>query len=112
MGDVTKSVPASSVKVGDVLAMNNDTTAKVSKIGSVERKGAYAPFTYSGDIVVSGVVASNYVAMMPEEETGLPVSMQWIAHTFKAPHRFVCSAIDFSIVKMKPTPRRDILLGS
>merc|ERR1711884_430410 len=45
----------------------------------------------------SGVVASNYVAMMPEEETGLPVSMQWIAHTFKAPHRFVCSAIDFSI---------------
>merc|ERR1711937_1070061 len=45
----TKSVPAASIKIGDILATNEDTTAKVSKIGSVQRKGAYAPFTTSGD---------------------------------------------------------------
>merc|ERR1711933_566159 len=93
----TKSVPAASIKIGDILATKEDTTAKVSKIGSVQRKGAYAPFTTSGDIVVSGIAASNYISVMPEEELGLPVSMQWIAHTFNAPHRFVCTAIDFSI---------------
>merc|ERR1711982_306825 len=41
--------------------------------------------------------SSNYISVMPEEELGLPVSMQWIAHTFNVPHRFVCTAIDFSI---------------
>jgi len=93
----TKSIPAASIKVGDTLATNKDTTAKVSKIGTVQRKGAYAPFTMSGDIVVSGIASSNYISIMPEEELSLPVSMQWIAHTFNAPHRFVCTAIDFGI---------------
>merc|ERR1712176_1405170 len=55
------------------------------------RKGAYAPFTLSGDILVSGVVASNYVSIIPDEEIGLPVTMQFIAHMFTAPHRIVCS---------------------
>merc|ERR1719373_1113145 len=93
----TKSVPASSIKVGDMLVTNNDIGSEVSKIGKVQRKGTYAPFTTSGDIVVSGIAASNYVSIMKEEEIGLPISMQWIAHTFNAPHRFVCTAIDFSI---------------
>jgi len=93
---VAKSVPASSIKVGDMLATENDTSSKVSKIKTVHRKGAYAPFTTSGDIVVSGVVASNYIAMIPEKEMPFGVTMQWIAHTFNAPHRFVCS-INFSI---------------
>jgi len=94
-GAATKSVPASAIKVGDMIA-TKDGASEVSKIENVKRNGAYAPFTTTGDIVVSGVVASNYISMLPEEETGLPVTMQWIAHTFNAPHRMICS-INFSI---------------
>eukprot|EP00548_Thalassiothrix_antarctica_P008281 CAMPEP_0194130816 /NCGR_PEP_ID=MMETSP0152-20130528/1757_1 /TAXON_ID=1049557 /ORGANISM="Thalassiothrix antarctica, Strain L6-D1" /LENGTH=442 /DNA_ID=CAMNT_0038825433 /DNA_START=33 /DNA_END=1361 /DNA_ORIENTATION=- len=96
-GTTTKSVPASSIKIGDSLATENGSS-KVSKIDTVKRNGAYAPFTTSGDIIVSGIVASNYISMIPQEEFGLPVTMQWIAHTFKAPHRLVC-AISFNICK-------------
>jgi len=94
-GFATKSVPASSIKIGDALATENGIS-KVSKIKIVQSNGAYAPFTSSGDIVVSGVVASNYISMIPEKEIGVPVTMQWIAHTFNAPHRFVCQ-INFNI---------------
>jgi len=91
----TKAIPASSVKTGDVLVTSENETT-VSKIKTVVRNGAYAPFTDSGDIVVSDVLSSNYISMMPEEDVFMGVDMQWIAHTFKAPHRFVCS-LNFAI---------------
>jgi len=94
-GGVTKSVPASTISVGDNLASETGPR-KVLSIKDVKRDGAYAPFTTSGDIVVSGIVASNYISLIPEQYIGLPVTMQWIAHSFKAPHRAVCS-INFSI---------------
>jgi len=90
--DETKSVPASNVKVGDTLATLTGGSSKVVFIKHVQRNGAYAPFTTSGDIVVSGVVASNYVSLLDQ----MPKMMQWIAHTFKAPHRVLCS-INFTI---------------
>merc|ERR1711982_247121 len=71
-------------------------------------KSVPAPFTISGDIVVSGIAASNYISIMPEEEIGLPVSMQWIAHTFNAPHLFVCTAIDFSICENETYTREGL----
>jgi len=96
-GATTKSVPASTIKVGDMILTENGNTAKVRNIKNVQRKGAYAPFTTSGDIVVNGLLASNYVSLM-EETTVIPVTMQWIAHTFKAPHRMLCS-LNFAICK-------------
>jgi len=98
-GTVTESVPASTIKIGDmILTENSNTVAKVRNIKNVQRRGAYAPFTTSGDIIVNGLLASNYVSLMDEETTtGIPiVSMQWIAHTFKAPHRMLCS-LNFAI---------------
>merc|ERR1712157_377672 len=95
-GESTKAIPASSVKTGDVLVTSDENETTVSKIKTVVRNGAYAPFTDSGDIVVSDVLSSNYISMMPEEDVFMGVDMQWIAHTFKAPHRFVCS-LNFAI---------------
>jgi len=107
--DTTSSIstatttPAAMLKVGDKLvitaAADDDattTTATIYKINkNVSRKGAYAPFTYSGDIVVSGVAASNYVSMgIQKVPFGL---IHWIAHTFKSPHRLVCSHLNFAI---------------
>jgi hypothetical protein len=37
--------------------------ATVTKITTVKRQGAYAPFTESGTVVVNGVVASSYISL-------------------------------------------------
>ena len=92
-GSFSKSVPASAVKVVDKLVVaNGDGITEVRKIKRVTRRGAFAPFTKTGTIVVSGIVASNYISLMDET----PVSMQWMAHAFNAPHRMVC-ALSFEI---------------
>jgi len=83
-----KAVAAGLVKVGDMVVSADGMGMIVEAINEVKRRGAFAPFTETGNVVVSGVVASNYVSLM---ETRLPVSMQWIAHTFNAPHRMICS---------------------
>jgi len=100
----TIAVPASQVKVGDYLvgSSNNNQPIKVDEIRTVQRRGAYAPFTMTGDIVVSGVVASNYVSLTNGKETTttsmIQSHMQWIAHAVNAPHRLVC-ALSFSTCK-------------
>jgi len=94
-----RSVPASSIMLGDMLISPNGYTSEVSDIKYVLSRGAYAPFTLSGDIVVSNIVSSNYVALISEEDTVLPISMHWIAHAFKAPHRLACSFVSFDICK-------------
>jgi len=89
------AVPASEVKVGDYLVGSKNNQLKVDEIRTVQRRGAYAPFTTTGDIVVSGVVASNYVSLTNGKETTttsmIENHMQWIAHTVNAPHRLVCA---------------------
>lgn len=85
-------IPAGRVKVGDsILASKNnffDTT--VIAIDSVVREGAFAPFTFSGSIVVNGVVTSNYIALDEESFFG---SNHWVAHLFQSPHRLVCKTL-------------------
>lgn len=89
-------IAASEVTIGDQLRLGNGERAVVHKISTVDRIGAYAPFTLSGSIVVSNVVASCYVSF-PEVSKAFQVattrnivSMHWLAHAFQAPHRFVC----------------------
>lgn len=51
--------PASEVRIGDMLGEH-----EITEINQVLRKGAYAPMTQSGDIVVSGALASCYTAFL------------------------------------------------
>merc|ERR1712151_1413174 len=80
-----KAVPALSVVVGDVL-MGGHT---ITKIEMVKSQGAFAPFTYSGTIVVDNVVASNYISLTGTSSV-LGVEMQFVAHTSTAARRLFC----------------------
>jgi hypothetical protein len=93
------AVPASSVSVGDKLDVDvglGKESAYVRKIKTITRRGAFAPFTTSGTVVVSGVIVSNYVTLQ-ENATALVIgnyktslTMHWLAHLFQAPHRLAC----------------------
>jgi len=85
-------IPASSVKIGDTIPSTTEGAAVVKSITSIWRKGAYAPFTRSGTIIVNNLLASNYIAF--EDSSTLTiggistgVSYQWIAHAFQSVHR-------------------------
>jgi len=98
----TKLVRAGHIKVGDALfavgngATDDDVAAvRVASIRRIKRRGAFAPFTVSGDIVVNGVVASNYIALpLSDDELLLSASLdqqhslQHLAHT---PYRAFCT---------------------
>lgn len=87
-----KVIPASMVRVGDILSHGQQVTA----IRRVHRVGVYAPFTMSGTIQVNGVVASTYVSLQEDSDvvqvggfsTGL--SWHWVAHLSQSPYRIVC----------------------
>jgi len=85
-------VPASNVKQGDMLQLASGDLVAVKNIKTVTRKGAYAPFTNSGKIIVNNIVASNYISYQGSEylmvgDMETPLSYQWIAHTFNSAHR-------------------------
>jgi hypothetical protein len=83
--DNNKAVPAASVRVGDMLLGGN----VVTKINHVMSKGAFAPFTNSGTIVVDKIVASNYVSLTGHT-TFLGLDMHLVAHMAVAPRRLLC----------------------
>ena len=89
------SVPASSLMPGDSIMLGSGETVVVDKIQSSSTTGVYAPFTRSGTIVVNGVLTSTYVAFQesPYLKIGnveTPITWQWLAHSFEAPHRIYC----------------------
>jgi len=96
-----KLVPASQVKVGDALQESTTTAATAAAVPTqvvvslrkVTRRGAYAPFTKSGNLVVNGVVASSYVAFPSAFESYLSHSQQnWMQHAALQPIRAFCAA--------------------
>jgi hypothetical protein len=84
-----KAVRASAVRVGD--RMDNDYL--VSRIMMVRRHGVYAPVTYSGDIVVSGVLVSSYVSLLDHISPGV---QNRVAHWVTGVHRLICK-LSFSM---------------
>jgi len=93
-----RCVPASSIKIGDKVEMSSGSYDVVNAIERVVRKGAFAPFTPSGTIIVNGVGASSFIALQESEtllvgefDTGL--KFQYLAHSFETPHRLWCSYI-------------------
>uniref|UniRef100_A0A7S1GPT7 Hedgehog protein Hint domain-containing protein n=1 Tax=Cyclophora tenuis TaxID=216820 RepID=A0A7S1GPT7_CYCTE len=93
-----KFVPANAVLVGDQLQSIDGTPTTVTRIRRVERVGAYAPFTESGIVGVSGIVASSYCNIQGSTTSsdafmfgGITartfVSYQFMAHLSQTPHR-------------------------
>ena len=87
-GKGRQAVPAGSLQVGDLLLLERGSFVSITNIQTVRRRGAYAPFTESGKLVVNGVMASSYISL----DHGLSkskamISDQWLAHVFQAPHR-------------------------
>ena len=89
-----EAVPAIGIHVGDEIQMADGTVATIESVRAVLAKGAYAPFTYSGDLVVDGIVASSYVAFHSTTGTtslwGIDVTFHWMAHTFQSFRRLTC----------------------
>jgi hypothetical protein len=88
------AVPAASLKEGNTLLLPDGQLTTIQRIQKVKRYGAYAPFTFSGSVVVNGIVASSFVALQEKSEylrlsesVSTPLTLQWLAHVFEAPHR-------------------------
>ena len=88
-------VPAGDVKVGDVLVSAPGLAHQVvTSIRSVSRRGAYAPFTVTGDVVVNGVVASNYIALPEVFQAHVSYKQQhWMQHAALQPIRAFCGVL-------------------
>jgi len=89
------AIPALAVRVGDDLA-----GAKVRAITRVYRRGAFAPFTPSGKLMVDGILVSSYISFQtgPYLVMGsvtTPITHQWLAHAFIFPHRLHCYYLEF-----------------
>jgi hypothetical protein len=88
-----KAVRASDVRVNDRMYDGYN----VSRITMVRRHGVYAPVTYSGDIVVSGVLVSSYVSLVDHISPGLQNS---VAHLVTGVHRLICN-LSFSMCEQE-----------
>ena len=87
-------VPARQVKVGDFLMSHDGSPRLVESIRTVQRRGVYSPLTTKGDIVVDGIVASNYVfpSWLPDNVSGQ--ILHWLQHGEWTPYRVYCSVVD------------------
>lgn len=74
---------AGDVKVGDWLGK----LQKVTRIQKVTSQGLFAPLTERGEILVSGVHVSSYVAVLSIE----PTIQVWAYHILLYPMRLLCS---------------------
>jgi len=83
-------VSASSVKVGDILVAQDSKPTQVIAIKKIRRRGAYSPLTATGSIVVSGLLASNYVtrSWLHDQVPGL--LLHWLQHGAASPHHLFC----------------------
>ena len=87
------SVRADNIKVGDTL----EGGAVVTKIGTVQRSGLYAPLTASGKVLVNGISASSYISLQKgadrvELKGGLKMMSQHdFVHVMVSPFRIMCN---------------------
>mmetsp|Transcript_21729 Transcript_21729/g.32090 ORF Transcript_21729/g.32090 Transcript_21729/m.32090 type:complete len:277 (+) Transcript_21729:109-939(+) len=91
-----RSIPASLIKIGDAVETSIGTYASVESISTVVRRGAFAPFTASGTIIVNGIKSSTFVSLQKSETlviggTNSGLTFQFLAHSFEMPHRMWCS---------------------
>ena len=90
-------IPARHVKVGDLLhTQDGHPPAQVTAVRKVARRGAYAPFTMSGSLLVNGIAVSNYIALPPTLSQGGNITLLSYAqqhrlqHAAYLPYRVYC----------------------
>jgi Hint module len=99
--EMGSAVRADSLQVGDVLRGHTDIIMHtITKIGTVQRTGLYAPLTESGTLVVDRIVVSNYVSLQTSQDTvqlqngwntGIP--QHDYVHMGLAPLRLLCLGV-------------------
>jgi len=90
-------VPAGQVTIGDLLITSESAApAQVQSVRMIQSQGIYAPFTSTGDIVVNGIVTSNYIALPPcFQRHFLSYNQQhWVQHVTYTPYRLYCLAVE------------------
>lgn len=84
-------IPARSIRTGDLLPSEQGELTEVVSIRTVTRHGIYAPFTVTGDLVVNGIAASNYVVLPPAFQPNLSFERQHsLQHAAYMPYRLFC----------------------
>jgi len=94
--DAVGLLPAGKIKVGDYLVTSKQQAypAEVISVKMVQRHGIYSPFTVSGEIIVNGIAASNYVALPPTFQFQFSFEDQhWLQHTSFTPYRAFCNLL-------------------
>jgi Hint module len=79
-------VPASSIKVGDVMTTADGELTRVIQVSQVLGSGLFNPQTVHGDIVVDGIMSSTYTTAVAPS----------IAHKVLAPFRAAYAALGYS----------------
>ena len=103
MSNEYEVLPAGNVKIGDHLVIvtgkpgtsSPTLSSPVISIRLIQSKGVYAPFTMTGDIVVNGILASNYIALPMSFQNNSLVALSfeqqhWLQHAAYGPYRFYC----------------------
>jgi Hint module len=88
VGSSKHPIRAADIRVGDELSGGNI----VATIEYVKRRGVYAPLTQSGDMMISGIYASNYVQVFNGFSSKILFWNQhdW-GHIIFAPQRWFCT---------------------
>jgi len=87
-------ISAGRVKTGDFLVTSKGGFSRVTQIRKVFRNGIYAPFTTAGNLIVNGVVASNYIALPPVFEPHLSFEQQHgLQHNVYSLYRLYCRIV-------------------
>jgi hypothetical protein len=88
----TPILPAKDLAVGDYLVTKSGWSP-ITTIRTVQRHGAFAPLTGTGDIVVNGVVASNYVYRDWLQNMVSGEMLHLLQHGAALPYRIFCCLV-------------------
>jgi CubicO group peptidase (beta-lactamase class C family) len=97
-------IQAKHLCVGDEVITSTGGTTLVREIVKTKMKGAYAPFSPSGKLIVDNIVVSSFAASANQEDTVkilgglLEFSHHDLAHAFEFPHRLACHYTSFLCV--------------
>jgi len=86
-------VPTGTVKVGDFLITDSSEVTPIISIRKVQCHGSYAPLTTTGNIMMNGVLASNYVSCAWLQGHLSGQTLHWLQHGGALPYHFFCGFV-------------------